>query len=105
MSSSGRAASTDCCAPNQPAEAPTTQPVSADTADKIILVSGMTCTGCEGAVNKTVAALPGVEGVYACHVSGKAYVKLAADASVTDEQLIAAINAMPGDSIKASATK
>ncbi len=89
--------------PPKPAAAAAVHPVSADEADKVLIVTGMTCSGCEGSVNRAIAALPGVEGVSASHVDKKAYIKLAADASVTDEQLIAAINAVPGDRFKASA--
>jgi copper chaperone CopZ len=47
-------------------------------------VEGMTCTGCEGLIQRRVAEIPGVESVKADHLSHEAVIVY--DKSVTDVQ-------------------
>ncbi len=53
----------------------------------ILEVEGMTCTGCEGLIQRRVAEIPGVESVKADHLSHEAVIVY--DKSVTDVQALA----------------
>lgn len=50
-------------------------------------VEGMTCTGCEGLVQRRVAEVPGVESVRADHVNHEATIVF--DKSLTDKEVLA----------------
>lgn len=58
--------------------------------DAVIKCEGMTCTGCEGTVEKSVMTLKGVKNVKADHVNKTVTVKYSKD-DVTQEQLENAI--------------
>lgn len=58
--------------------------------DAVIKCEGMTCTGCEGTVEKSVLTLKGVKEVKADHVNKTVTVKYSKD-DVTQEQLESAI--------------
>lgn len=57
----------------------------------VLKVSGMTCTGCEASVVRSVRALGGVEAVEADHLTGR--VRVAGGAGVTREAIAARIEA------------
>ncbi len=56
---------------------------------KLMKVEGMHCGGCSGRLQRTLAALDGVESAEASHEDGTASV--VCDESVTDEALKAAV--------------
>lgn len=66
----------------------------ANRTELTLKVEGMTCTGCESAVQRRVAELPGVESVVADHEAGLATVVY--DRSRTDQQTIASTIAGAG---------
>lgn len=85
-------ATTPPAAPPQPAAAAASAPPAEPVATYAFAVEGMTCTHCEGVIEKKVAALPGVASVDASLKDKLATVAIS-DASLASDAVAEAIRA------------